>query len=93
MQVVEPSDPYKAPHVVATTIQSEQNKHKKQLGDPEKAAKIIHDAVSGNDPSLANVLRLPLGIDGWEAATAHIEQVRGDFNTCKKVAHGTNRVT
>lgn len=90
MPVVEPSEPYKAPHVVATTIESEKSKHGKQLGDPEKAAKIIHDAVSGNDPSLANVLRLPLGVDGWEAATAHMDQVRSDFNTCKDVAYSTN---
>ncbi|KAH3912805.1 hypothetical protein HBI56_238190 [Parastagonospora nodorum] len=90
MPVVEPSEPYKAPHVVATTIQSETGKHGKQLGDPEKAAKVIHDAVSGNDPSLANVLRLPLGVDGWEAATAHMDQVRQDFNTCKDVAYSTN---
>ena len=61
------------------------------IGRSRKAAKVIHDAVSGNDPSLASVLRLPLGVDGWEAATAHMDQVRNDFNTCKDVAYSTNR--
>jgi len=88
--IVEPSVPYRAPHVVATTIESEQNKHGKQMGDPEKAAKVIHDAVSGRDPSLAGVLRLPLGVDGWTAAVGHMEQVRSDFDVCKDAAFSTN---
>ena len=90
MPVVEPSKPYKAPHVVANGIQSEQNKHGNQLGDPRKAAKVIHDAISGNDPNLANVLRLPIGVDGWVAATAHMDQVRNDFDVCKDVAYSSN---
>lgn len=90
MAVAEPSDPYKAPHIVASIIQSEQDKHGKQLGDPEKAAKVIHDAVSGNNPSLGKVLRLPLGADGWAGGIGHMDQVRSDFETCKEVAHSTD---
>jgi hypothetical protein len=90
MPITEPSDPYKAPHVVGTTIESEKNKHGHQMGDPYKAAKIIHDAVSGRNPQLANVLRLPIGVDGWVAATAHMDQVRKEFDVCKEVAYSAN---
>lgn len=90
MPIVPPSAPYQAPHVVATIITSESQKHGRQPGDPAKAARVIHDAVSSNDAGLARVLRLPLGVDGWEAAMAHMDQVRGDFETCKDVAYSTN---
>ncbi|PVI04904.1 NAD(P)-binding protein [Periconia macrospinosa] len=90
MPVVQPSKPYRSPHAVAASLQAENNKHGKQIGDPEKAAKIIHDAVSGNDPSLANVLRLPIGVDSWAAGTDHLDQVRSDFDACKDVAHSAN---
>jgi len=88
--VVEPSAPYRVPHVVAAIIESEQKKHGKQMGDPEKAVKVIHDAVSGRDPRLADVLRLPLGADGWMAAVERMEQVRSDFDVCKNAAFSTN---
>jgi len=88
--VVEPSAPYRAPHIVAATIESEQKKHGKQMGDPEKAVKVIHDAVSGRDPRLADVLRLPLGADGWMAAVGRMEQVKRDFDVCKGAAFNTN---
>ncbi|KAI1337959.1 NAD(P)-binding protein [Xylariaceae sp. FL0016] len=90
MTVAEASEPYRAPHVAAAVIQGEHEVHGKQQGDPEKAAKIIHDAVSGRDPSLANVVRLPLGQDTWMGATAHLNQVREDFEVCKEVAFSTN---
>jgi hypothetical protein len=92
MPIVEPSEPYKAPHVVTAVIQGEQNKHGKQLGDPEKAAKVIHDAVSGKDPNSANVLRLPVGADCWVGATARMDQMRKDFDVCKEVAYSTDYV-
>ncbi|KAI1750348.1 NAD(P)-binding protein [Xylaria castorea] len=90
MAVIEPSESYKPPHVVAAGIQSEHDKHGNQLGDPEKAAKVIHDAISRNDPSLAKVLRLPIGEDCWTIATARMDQVRNDFDVCKEVAYSTN---
>ncbi|RWA04934.1 hypothetical protein EKO27_g10168 [Xylaria grammica] len=90
MPVVEPSAPYKAPHIVAAMLQSEHDKHGKQRGDPEKAVKIIHDAVSGRDPALAKVLRLPIGVDSWSIGSAHFDQVRSDFDVCKEVAHSTD---
>ncbi|KAI0860837.1 NAD(P)-binding protein [Xylaria cubensis] len=92
MPMVEPSEPYKSPHVVAGGLQHERDKDGKQLGDPEKAVKIIHDAVSGNDPKLAKVLRLPIGEDSWAFATSHMNQVQDDFDVCKEVAHSTNYV-
>ncbi|KAI1360743.1 NAD(P)-binding protein [Xylaria arbuscula] len=90
MPVVEPSDPYKAPHAVAATLQSEYDKHGNQPGNPEKAVKVIHDAVSGREPSLAKVLRLPIGEDSWAGGIDHLDQVRSDFDVCKEVAHSTN---
>jgi NAD(P)-dependent dehydrogenase (short-subunit alcohol dehydrogenase family) len=90
MPIVEPSEPYKAPHVVAAVIQGERDKHGKQLGDPEKAAKVIHDAVSGKDPNSANVLRLPVGADCWVGATTRMDQMRKDFDVCKEVAYSTD---
>ncbi|KAI0425528.1 NAD(P)-binding protein [Xylaria sp. FL1042] len=90
MPVIEPSEPYKAPHVVAAGIQSERDKHGSQPGDPEKAVKIIHEAVGGNDPNLAKVLRLPIGEDCWAVGTAHLDRVRDDFDACKEVAYSTN---
>lgn len=90
MAVAEPSKAYEAPHIVASIIQGEHEKHGSQKGDPGKAVKIIHDAVSGKNPSLAKVLRLPLGADGWAGGIAHMDQVRSDFETCKEVAHSTD---
>lgn len=89
VSAVEPSEPYKAPHVVTAVMESERAKHGKQLGDPEKAVKIIHDVVIGKDANLAKVLRLPLGGDCWEVVTAHMDQVRKDFDVCKDVAYST----
>lgn len=90
MFFIDPSEPYKAPSAVATGIQGEHDKNGKQKGDPEKAAKVIHDAVSGRDLNLAKVLRLVIGGDAWAFATAHMDQVRNDFDVCKEVAHSTN---
>ncbi|KAI0522311.1 NAD(P)-binding protein [Xylaria bambusicola] len=93
MPVHEPSEPYKAPHAVAVSLQNEHNKHGKQPGDPEKAVKIIHDAVSGRDPSLTKVLRLPLGEDCWGATMARVDQMRNDIDGCKEAACSTNHST
>ncbi|GAP84612.1 putative short chain oxidoreductase [Rosellinia necatrix] len=90
LSVTEASEAYKPPHVVSAVIQSERDKHGKQPGDPERAAKVIHDAVSGKDPNLAKVLRLPLGKDCWTISTARMDQVWDDFEICKEVAYSTD---
>jgi hypothetical protein len=77
-------------HVVAATSQSEHDKHGKQPGDLEKAVKTIYDAVNGKDPNLARVLRLPMREDGWAATTAHMDEVRSDFDIWREVACSTN---
>ncbi|CAI6340470.1 unnamed protein product [Periconia digitata] len=92
MAVTEPSPHYQTPHVVAAVLESEREKSGKQRGDPEKAVKIIHDAVSGRDEKLAKVLRLVIGADSWEICTARLNQVRSDFEVCKEVAFSSDIV-
>ncbi|KAF4997292.1 hypothetical protein FDECE_12109 [Fusarium decemcellulare] len=86
MQVAGPSEPYKSPHPVELSLQSEHEKNGKQPGDPARAVQVIYDVVTGKTGGLGEILRLPLGSDCWEAAMKHNESVRKEFEGCKEMA-------
>ncbi|KAJ3542636.1 hypothetical protein NM208_g3997 [Fusarium decemcellulare] len=86
MQIAGPSEPYKSPHPVGLSLQSEHEKNGKQPGDPVKAVQVIYNVVTGKTRGLGEILRLPLGSDCWEAGMKHNESVRKDFEACKEMA-------
>ncbi|KAK7753424.1 hypothetical protein SLS62_004715 [Diatrype stigma] len=89
MQIAAPSPPYRSPHAVEDGLRFQKEVNGKQPGDPDKAALVIYDAISGKDEQLKNVLRLPLGSDYWYNGLKHLDGVRRDFESSKHVALGT----
>lgn len=89
MQTAGPSSPYRSPHAVEDSLRYQREVGGKQPGDPEKAARVIYDAITGKDEQLKNVLRLPLGSDCWHNGQKHLGSVKIDFETTKPVALST----
>lgn len=91
-QTVWPSGPYQSPHPVGDSLQHEQAIAGKQPGDPDKAVRVIYEAIAGQDERLRKVLRLPIGSDSWHNGLKHLKRVRSDFESSKEEALSTQIV-
>lgn len=92
---IEPSEEYAGDHPVSQRLALIQKLPERAGGDPNKAARVMFGAATGEgDPGSlikrANLLRVIIGPDCWKAVDSKVKELRRTTDLLKDVAASTN---
>lgn len=92
---IQPSEEYTGDHPVATRYQMVSNLPKIAMGDPNKAAKVMFEAATGEGEAgelikREGLLRVIIGPDCWKVVDKKISELRRTASLLEAVAASTN---